>query len=85
RDFHETLYSASDLTFFKEIAHNAIDRVERQIRAQLVMSNGMERAGREHDEIIEACGAGDADRAADLTRRHIAGAKASLLEHLTGA
>ncbi len=85
RDFHETLYGASDLAFFKEVARNAIDRVERQIRAQLVMSNGMERAGREHDEIIDACEAADADRAADLTRLHIEGAKASLLKHLTKA
>lgn len=85
RDFHETLYSASDLTYFKEIASNAIDRVERQIRAQLVMSNGMERAGREHDQILDACEAGDAGRAADLTRSHIEGAKVSLLNHLTEA
>lgn len=85
RDFHETLYSASDLTFFKEIARNAIDRVERQIRAQLVMSNGMERAGQEHFAIIDACEAGDAKRAAELTRLHIEGAKESLLKHLPGA
>ncbi|MCR9059549.1 MAG: GntR family transcriptional regulator, partial [Rhodobacteraceae bacterium] len=77
RDFHETLYSASDLKFFREIAHNAIDRVERQIRAQLVMSNGMERAGREHFGIMDACEAGDADLAADLTGEHILGAKKS--------
>ena len=85
RDFHETLYSASDLKFFREIAHNAIDRVERQIRAQLVMSNGMERAGREHFGIMDACEAGDADLAADLTREHILGAKKSLLRHLQDA
>ncbi|MES0813128.1 GntR family transcriptional regulator [Roseibium sp. SCPC15] len=82
RDFHETLYSASDLKFFLEIAHNAIDRVERQIRAQLVMSNGMERAGREHFGILEACEQGDAEQAAKLTRDHIQGAKKSLLAHL---
>ncbi|WP_305988393.1 GntR family transcriptional regulator [Roseibium sp. MMSF_3544] len=82
RDFHETLYSASDLKFFKEIARNAIDRVERQTRAQLVMSNGMERAGREHFGIMDACEAGDADLAATLTREHIQGAKRSLLKHL---
>ncbi|GAB2188211.1 GntR family transcriptional regulator [Roseibium sp. LAB1] len=85
RDFHETLYSASDLKFFQEIADNAIDRVERQIRAQLVMSNGMERAGREHFAILEACEKGDADLASKLTREHIHGAKASLLKHLPGA
>jgi DNA-binding GntR family transcriptional regulator len=82
RDFHETLYSASDLKFFQEIADNAIDRVERQIRAQLVMSNGMERAGREHFAILDACENGDADLASRLTREHIHGAKASLLKHL---
>jgi DNA-binding GntR family transcriptional regulator len=85
RAFHETLYSASDLQFFQEIADNAIDRVERQIRAQLVMSNGMERAGREHFAILEACEKGDADLASNLTREHIQGAKASLLKHLPGA
>ncbi|MCV0427595.1 MAG: GntR family transcriptional regulator [Roseibium sp.] len=82
RDFHETLYSASNLKFFLEIAHNAIDRVERQIRAQLVMSNGMERAGREHFGILEACETGNAELAAKLTREHIQGAKKSLLAHL---
>jgi DNA-binding GntR family transcriptional regulator len=82
RAFHETLYSASDLKYFKDVANNAIDRVERQIRAQLVMSNGMERAGREHFAILEACERGDADLASDLTRAHIEGAKSSLLEHL---
>jgi len=85
RDFHETLYSASELKFFQEIADNAIDRVERQIRAQLVMSNGMERAGREHFCILEACEKGDADLASKLTREHIQGAKASLLKHLPDA
>jgi len=82
RDFHETLYRASDLKYFQDVADNAIDRVERQIRAQLVMSNGMKRAGQEHFTILEACEAGDADLASNLTRDHILGAKMSLLEHL---
>lgn len=83
RDFHETLYSASDLKFFQEIADNAIDRVERQIRAQLVLSDGMDRAGREHFGILVACEKGDADLASRLTKEHIQGAKASLLKHLS--
>ncbi|MCA1242081.1 GntR family transcriptional regulator [Stappia stellulata] len=82
RAFHETLYSASELRYFRDVSNNAIDRVERQIRAQLVMSNGMERAGREHFAILEACEKGNADLASELTRAHIQGAKASLLEHL---
>jgi DNA-binding GntR family transcriptional regulator len=42
----------------------------------------MERAGREHFAILEACEKGDADLASNLTREHIQGAKASLLKHL---
>jgi DNA-binding GntR family transcriptional regulator len=82
REFHETLYSASNLGYFLEVAGNAIDRVERQTRAQLVMSNGMERAGREHFAILEACEKGEAEKAADLVRAHIQGAKQSLLQFL---
>ena len=83
RDFHETLYNASELKFFIEIADNAIDRVDRQIRAQLVMSNGMERASREHFGILEACEQGKADLAAQLIKDHILGAKQSLLKHIS--
>ncbi len=85
RDFHDTLYSAGDLAYFREIADNAIDRVERQIRAQLVMSDGMETAAREHFSMLEACERGDADEAAALLKDHIEGAKRSLLQHLPSA
>lgn len=81
REFHDALYSASSRTFFQEAARGAMDRIDRYIRAQLVMSDGMERAEREHLEILAACEEGDATRAADLTRAHILEAKASLLAH----
>lgn len=81
REFHDALYSASALTFFRESARGAMDRIDRYIRAQLVMSDGMERAEREHLEILAACEDGDAARAADLTRTHIQAAKVSLLAH----
>ncbi|MTI06267.1 GntR family transcriptional regulator [Roseibium denhamense] len=82
RDFHETLYAASTLSYFKDVAANALDRVERQIRAQLLLTDGMARAEAEHVAILDACAAADADRAADLTRAHILGAKTSLLRKL---
>lgn len=85
RIFHETLYGASDMAYFIETAGNAMDRVERYIRAQLVMSDGMERAGAEHFAILEACEMGDPDRASALLRDHILGAKLSLLEHFPPA
>lgn len=83
RAFHDGLYSASRLAFFREAANGAMDRIDRYIRAQLVMSNGMERAGREHLAILEACEIGDARLASELTREHILAAKASLMAHFT--
>lgn len=80
RVFHRTLYAASDLKYFVEVADNAMDRVERYIRAQLVMSDGMERAGREHTAILEACESGKVELACSLLRDHILGAKLSLLD-----
>ncbi|KIC16321.1 GntR family transcriptional regulator [Leisingera sp. ANG-Vp] len=81
REFHGALYSASTLSFHREAARGAMDRIDRYIRAQLVMSDGMARAEREHLEILTACEEGDARRAADLTRAHVLEAKASLLAH----
>jgi DNA-binding GntR family transcriptional regulator len=80
RVFHQTLYGSSELRFFIEIADNAMDRVERYIRAQLVMSDGMERAGLEHLAILEACERKEPERASSLLRDHILGAKFSLLD-----
>jgi DNA-binding GntR family transcriptional regulator len=82
RRFHGTLYAASALPYHLEVLNNAMDRADRYLRAQLLLSDGMARANREHTEIVDACAAGDADRAADLTRQHIHGARESLFQHL---
>lgn len=82
RNFHATLYGASQLPFHIEIANNAMDRVDRYLRAQLVLSDGMARANKEHLEILAACEKGEADLAAALTKAHILGAKQSLVAHL---
>ncbi|MCC5993379.1 MAG: GntR family transcriptional regulator [Rhodobacteraceae bacterium] len=84
RRFHRTLYQASGLSYHLEVLDNAMDRVDPYLRAQLLLSAGMERANREHDEILAACAARNAERAADLTRAHILGAKQSLQEHWQG-
>ncbi len=83
RKFHATLYNASGLTFHLEAVESALDRVDRYLRAQLVLSDGMARANDEHLRIQDACERGDADTAADLTHQHILGAKNSLLKHLS--
>jgi DNA-binding GntR family transcriptional regulator len=82
RKFHGALYSACALPYHISVVDNAMDRIDRYLRAQLVLSDGMERANIEHLAILEACEKGDAERAAALTLAHIEGAKASLAEHM---
>ena len=82
RKFHGALYSACALPYHISVVDNAMDRIDRYLRAQLVMSDGMERANIEPLSILEACEMGNADRAAALTLDHIEGAKASLAAHM---
>jgi DNA-binding GntR family transcriptional regulator len=82
RDFHSELYAGSGLKYHLDVVDNAMDRVDRYLRAQLVLSDGMERAGREHLGILEACEKRDPDLAASRTAAHIRGARESLLKHL---
>lgn len=81
RNFHATLYSVSGLPYHLSVIENSIDRIDRYLRAQLVMS-GTARSNDEHLEILKACEAGDADLAARLTFAHIHDAKISLQEQL---
>lgn len=78
RLFHSALYVDAGLPYFFAAAEKANDRVERYIRAQLALAHGRERAILEHQQIVDACRARDAERAADLTRQHILQASASL-------
>ncbi len=81
RRFHTTLYQASGLPYHMEVLSKAMDRIDPYLRAQLLLSDGMERANREHLAIVEACKANDANRAADRTRQHILDARNSLVQH----
>lgn len=84
RRLHTTLYEASGLSYHLEVLHNTLDRIEPYLRAQLLLSDGMDRANREHKGIVDACAAGDAERAAELTRAHILGARDSLRRRWPG-
>lgn len=79
REFHYELYQASGLNYHLQIINNALDRVDRYLRAQITMSDGKARANEEHAAILEACESGWASVAGDLTRAHILGAKNTLL------
>lgn len=82
RSFHYSLYEASGRPYFLQTISAALDRVDRYLRAQLVLTDGMARARREHEGILLACIRRDAEEAADLTRQHILGACVSLIDFL---
>jgi DNA-binding GntR family transcriptional regulator len=83
RQFHATLYRACDLPFHLATLDNAMDRLDRYLRAQLLLTDGHARANSEHRAIVAACAQGDAEAAEALTLLHIRGAHAALRNHLS--
>lgn len=79
RKFHFTLYEGANRPYFQQVVDTALIRIERYLRAQLLLTNGMERARTEHQAILVACQRRNADEAARLTREHILGAGESLI------
>lgn len=82
RLFHYTLYRDCGLPYYLQIVNSALGRIERYQRVQLTVTVGMDRATREHQAILDACVARNADLAAELTRNHILGASRSLIGFL---
>ncbi|MGV8952622.1 MAG: GntR family transcriptional regulator [Cypionkella sp.] len=82
RAFHMTLYQASALPFHLATLSNAMDRLDRYLRAQLLLTDGHMRSNREHLAILQACAQADATTAADLTVAHIRGAQTAMRAHL---
>ena len=82
RKFHCCLYEAANSPTYLKVINGLLDRLDRYLRAQLSLTDGMERATREHEIILAACEAGDAEHAAALTYDHVQDAKASLLNYL---
>lgn len=82
RNFHETLYRECERPFHLKIVGEAIDRIDSYIRAQLVLTKGMNKAVVEHKAILDACVEGNGKLAADLTRQHIEDSYDSLMSFL---
>ncbi|MBS7537668.1 GntR family transcriptional regulator [Ancylobacter lacus] len=82
RQFHYRLYEEARRPYYLQTIRAALDRVDRYLRAQLVLTSGMDRARQEHQQILDACIARDGERAAELTRAHILGACDSLVRFL---
>lgn len=82
RQFHYTLYRDAGRPYFLLAIGQTLDRVNRYLRAQLMLTDGLEVALAEHDAILAACMAGDAEAAARLTHDHIINACATLVRFL---
>lgn len=81
-EFHACLYEPARRPFLMSLIRSIHDKVERYLRLQLALSDGKQRADREHRAIIEACRKGDADEAANLVEQHLTGVFQTLYEHL---
>ncbi|WP_448679186.1 GntR family transcriptional regulator [Pseudomonas nicosulfuronedens] len=79
---HACLYEPAQRPYLVGLIRSIHDKVERYLRLQMSMSDGKERADHEHHDILDACRAGDADRAARLLEEHINGVCRTLYEHL---
>ena len=79
---HACLYEPAQRPFLVNLIRSIHDKVERYLRMQMSLSEGKDRADQEHREILAACRAGDADKAAELIEHHIIGVCRTLYEHL---
>ena len=82
RSFHYTLYEAARRPYYLQNVRSSLDRIDRYLRAQLTLTDGVMRANREHEEILAACAEGDTERASQLTRDHVLEAGRSLVAFL---
>ncbi|MCK0126051.1 GntR family transcriptional regulator [Gelidibacter sp. F2691] len=82
RKFHATHYAASGLSYHLAAIDSALDRIDRYLRARIMLDDGMIRANSDHLLIQKACEEGDASRAAELTLRHIEKARDNLISCL---
>jgi DNA-binding GntR family transcriptional regulator len=77
------LYSAANRPITLDFVRKIHDNLDRYVRIQLSLAeDNRRRADAEHVELIDACEAGDEERAAVLLHAHIRGVRADLLEHL---
>ncbi|WP_038358218.1 GntR family transcriptional regulator [Bosea sp. UNC402CLCol] len=85
-EFHLSLYRAADRSQTFAIVKVLLANTDRYTRVQLAMADGATaRAKQEHAELLAFCRAGDAQRAAELTLRHVEAVRRDLLSLLQPA
>ncbi|MGE4521813.1 MAG: GntR family transcriptional regulator [Acetobacter sp.] len=80
RAFHNAIYEAAHRPRLFEMIDDLHVRLDRYIRAHLVLEGRKEITDHEHKAILDACRARDPDLCARLTREHILEAAATSIE-----
>lgn len=80
--FHRALYEPADLPETLAIINQLNTKSDRYIRMQLLYTQEIEKAEREHHTLLELARQGDADRACELLRTHIQEACEGIVELL---
>lgn len=80
---HSALYIDARRPVLMAEIRSLYDKVERYVRALLSVTPELPKTQREHQEILEAFAARNAERAAALTRAHVLDGGASLLRYLS--
>lgn len=80
--FHDTLFAPSGRPHFRRVADSLRAVVEPYIRVEVRMTGELDEAQREHELLLEAFAAGDADRVAALSREHCEHTAKRLLDGL---
>lgn len=80
--FHMLLYSRAERPRSTSFVSNLLQECDRHTRLQLSLTDGMERAEREHTEIVRLCADRRIEEACHLLQRHIENVGTSLLAFL---
>jgi DNA-binding GntR family transcriptional regulator len=78
--FHACLYTSANRPVLLDLIQSINNRTERYLHIQLTTAAGREKADNEHQGLVDACRAGEAEHAAQLIHGHIMGF-CNLLRH----
>lgn len=81
-ELHEVLLGRADRPRMMAVTAQLLQSTDRFIRMQLLLTDGRERAEKDHDELVRLCEAGEFASAAELMRTHIVDAGKGLVEVL---
>jgi len=79
---HAKLYARAERPQIQAIVDKLLNASDRYTRLQLILTDGLEKAEREHAEIVALCRSGEFAAAAEALRRHIAAVKDALVRFL---